>query len=69
STILAMAHNLALHVVAEGIETDAQQARLQALGCPGAQGFLYARPMPLEGLAEHFRTRRWSSNDAQHAQC
>ncbi len=42
--ILAMARSLGLAVVAEGVETDAQRAWLQAHGCEYAQGFLFGRP-------------------------
>jgi len=43
---LAMARSLHLLVVAEGVETEAEQAFLQAHGCDMAQGFLHARPIP-----------------------
>jgi len=43
---LAMARSLHLMVVAEGVETEAEQAFLQAHGCDMAQGFLHARPIP-----------------------
>lgn len=43
---LAMARSLHLMVVAEGVETEAEQAFLQAHGCDMAQGFLHARPVP-----------------------
>jgi diguanylate cyclase len=43
---IAMAHNLRLTVVAEGVETDEQLAYLQALGCDEYQGFQMSRPMP-----------------------
>ena len=43
-TTIAMAHQLGLSVVAEGVETAAQLARLVELGCDAAQGFLLARP-------------------------
>lgn len=43
-TIIAMAQNLGLETIAEGIELDAQASALQALGCRQAQGFLYAPP-------------------------
>jgi diguanylate cyclase (GGDEF)-like protein/PAS domain S-box-containing protein len=46
SSIIAMAHNLGLAVTAEGVETSAQAAFLQARDCEEVQGFLYARPMP-----------------------
>jgi diguanylate cyclase (GGDEF)-like protein len=43
-----MGHGLGLRVVAEGIETEAAALRLRDLGCDIGQGYLYARPMPLE---------------------
>ena len=43
---LAMARSLRVLVVAEGVETEAEQAFLQAHGCDMAQGFLHARPIP-----------------------
>ena len=42
--ILAMARSLRLHVVAEGVETEAQAAILAAMECPAFQGYLFARP-------------------------
>ena len=39
-----------MSVVAEGVETSAQLAVLSGFGCDFAQGFLLARPMPLEQL-------------------
>ncbi len=46
--ILAIAQALRLDVVAEGIETPAQQATLMELGCLRGQGFYFARPMPAD---------------------
>ena len=43
-TIIALAQALGLSVTAEGIETSAQAAHLQRLGCTRGQGFLYAHP-------------------------
>jgi diguanylate cyclase len=42
-----MGHGLGLKVVAEGIETEEAAARLRDFGCDIAQGYLYAKPMPL----------------------
>ncbi len=44
--MITMASALGLDVVAEGIETDAQLAALQALGCRRGQGYLFAPPLP-----------------------
>ena len=46
--IVMMAHQLGLKVVAEGIETEAQRALLQAAGCDYGQGYLFSRPVPAE---------------------
>lgn len=46
-SIIAIAHNLRLRTVAEGVETAAQRDKLWALGCLVHQGYFYARPMPL----------------------
>ena len=48
--ILAMARHLGLRVVAEGVETQEQADFLVAHDCDGLQGYLYARPMPLEAF-------------------
>jgi EAL domain-containing protein (putative c-di-GMP-specific phosphodiesterase class I) len=42
--IVAPAHELGESVVAEGIETPEQLARVREIGCDLAQGFLFARP-------------------------
>jgi EAL domain-containing protein (putative c-di-GMP-specific phosphodiesterase class I) len=49
--IISLAHALGLHVVAEGVETEAHVAILNELGCDYAQGYLYARPAPLAQYA------------------
>jgi diguanylate cyclase (GGDEF)-like protein len=42
-----MGHSLGLKVVAEGIETEESAVRLRDFGCDIAQGYWYAKPMPL----------------------
>jgi EAL domain-containing protein (putative c-di-GMP-specific phosphodiesterase class I) len=49
-SIIAMAHNMKLEVVAEGVETVQQLEFLSAHGCDEIQGFLFSEPLPIEGL-------------------
>jgi diguanylate cyclase (GGDEF)-like protein/PAS domain S-box-containing protein len=51
--VTRMASGLDLHLVAEGVETETQAARLAELGCTYAQGYLFARPMPAEQASEY----------------
>ena len=53
--IIALARSLALDVVAEGAETPAQAAALRAKGIRLAQGWLYAKAMPIEELERYVR--------------
>ena len=52
STIIGIGKTLRHRVVAEGVETAEQAGFMRALGCRTAQGYLYARPMPLQVLKE-----------------
>ena len=44
--IVTLGHQLGLRVVAEGVETEAQNALLRSIGCDEMQGYLFGRPMP-----------------------
>lgn len=46
ATIVTIAHNLGLHVVAEGVETNQQLHFLSGLRCEQLQGYLYSKPLP-----------------------
>ncbi len=47
---IALAHQLSLEVVAEGVEDWATVAALKDAGCDRAQGFVFSRPVPAEGI-------------------
>ncbi len=47
-TIIDMAHNFGLDVIAEGVETGEQLERLQRIGCPNYQGHYFSKPIPLK---------------------
>ena len=52
-SVLSMAGHLGLHVVAEGVETKEQAAFLCEAGCTSLQGYLFARPMPVDAWLIH----------------
>jgi len=53
--IIAMAHNLGISVIAEGVETEAQKACLQRRNCNSFQGYLFSRPVPRVLFEEYKR--------------
>lgn len=56
ASIVAMAHNLGLDVVAEGVVNAAQASTLHHLNCEFAQGFLFAQPLKREQFLAHIKT-------------
>ena len=50
SAIVALAKTLNLKVVAEGVETEAQQAFLTELGCNTLQGYLLGKPVSAQTI-------------------
>jgi len=52
--IIALAKNLGMTTVAEGVETEAQRYILQQLGCDTFQGYLVSKPLPSQLFTEQF---------------
>lgn len=46
--IIALAHNLGLNVIAEGVETQAQRDLLEKHECDAYQGYYFSKPLPIE---------------------
>jgi diguanylate cyclase len=57
-SMVELGHQLELVVVAEGVETKRELAAVLASGCDLVQGYLYARPMPLEALSTWLEENR-----------
>jgi EAL domain-containing protein (putative c-di-GMP-specific phosphodiesterase class I) len=49
-TIISIANNFNMGVIAEGVETAQQQAQLKTLGCECLQGFLFSTPLPADEM-------------------
>ncbi|MBI5891737.1 MAG: EAL domain-containing protein [Nitrosomonadales bacterium] len=56
-TIIAMAQNLYLDVIAEGVETEEQRQFLLGNGCNQFQGFLFGKPVPIEQFEAALKQR------------
>ena len=54
---IALAHDLGLSVVAEGVESGDAQARMAALGCEYVQGYAISRPLPAHETIPWIRSR------------
>jgi EAL domain-containing protein (putative c-di-GMP-specific phosphodiesterase class I) len=52
SSIIGLAHNLRLKVIAEGVENEEQLAYLRKHGCDRVQGYYFGEPLPAEDFSE-----------------
>lgn len=67
-TIIALAHNLNLKVIAEGIETEGQLSYLRLRGCDEMQGFYFSKPLPswdFEKLLAESRSLRFPEHSEE----
>ena len=65
SAIIAMARNLNLHVIAEGVEEKSQLSFLLEQGCDGIQGYYFSPPVPADEFAALLREDRFSGSLAE----
>ena len=70
NVIAMLAKTLGLDLVAEGVETPRQAALIKALGCDFAQGYLFSRPLAIDGIEDLLRLdtswppELWTTNGA-----
>ena len=65
--IIAMAHNLNIRVIAEGVETARQLAFLRSKRCDGMQGYYFSKPIPAEALTRLLQKNQRLKNAAMTA--
>lgn len=58
TSIIALAHNLKLAVIAEGVETREQLDYLRSHGCDEMQGYYFSKPLPVKEFEQLLRQRR-----------
>ncbi len=59
--VVTLASELGLNIVAEGIEKEVEAQILKKMGCQMGQGYLFAKPMPLDVLLEFFSKSKKSA--------
>jgi EAL domain-containing protein (putative c-di-GMP-specific phosphodiesterase class I) len=57
-SVISLAHDLGLTVVAEGIETPGSLSILEEFGCDTGQGYLFGRPMPASNFENLVRSEQ-----------
>jgi EAL domain-containing protein (putative c-di-GMP-specific phosphodiesterase class I) len=66
AAVLSMADRLGLQTLAEGVETIGEHAMLSQLGCSHVQGFVIARPMPIQATGDWICKHRSKLRDTPH---
>lgn len=57
-TIIMMAHNLGLEVIAEGVETGRELDYLNSKGCTVYQGYYFSKPLPVESFTKMLKSAK-----------
>jgi diguanylate cyclase (GGDEF)-like protein len=65
-TIIELAHNFKLSVIAEGVEDNETMDELKSLGCDKAQGYNMSRPVAASDLNEFIQSSEWKVNPNDH---
>lgn len=65
ATIVTMAHNFGLQVIAEGVETPEQAHFLRSIGCEEMQGFLFSKPVDAAAFTELLTSGRCLQLESQ----
>ena len=60
-TILALARNIGVRVVAEGVETSDELALLKEMDCESAQGYLFSKPLSHDQITPLIESHRYSA--------
>ncbi len=58
-SVIDLAHNIGISVVAEGVETQAVYERLKEMGCDAVQGYYMGKPMSVDDLLEWAKNSEW----------
>ncbi|MES2026361.1 MAG: EAL domain-containing protein [Pseudomonadota bacterium] len=64
SSIISLAHNLKLNVIAEGVETESQMDILREQGCNEMQGYYFCKPLPSDQIESLLLNERTDSTAA-----
>ena len=65
-TIITLAENLQIRVIAEGVENDTQRNQLLALGCHSAQGFFFSLPADESAVRTMIGSGRWPGSSPKY---